>query len=187
VPPLTPSPVAEAVGEGRGEGAANPLVIRPATPADAEAIARLADELNADQGEPTGFFTPDLIRREAFGDHPEFRLLVAERGGEVVGYALFHPTFASELGMRGLYIYDLAVTAGARGQGIGRALVAGVARLAKEEGRGFLWWSTKAGNEAARAFYARLGAEEEESRVHALVGEAFDRIAQRPFEKSGCG
>ena len=55
--------------------------------------------------------------------------------------------------------------------------MAGVARVAKEEGRGFLWWSTKAGNEAARAFYARLGAEEEESRSHALVGEAFERLA----------
>ena len=87
------------------------VTIRPATPADAEAIARLADELNADQGEPTGLFTPDLIRREAFRDHPEFRLLVAERAGEVVGYALFHPTFATELGQRGLYLYDLAVTA----------------------------------------------------------------------------
>ena len=50
-------------------------------------------------------------------------------------------------------------------------------RIAKEEGRGFLWWSTKAGNEAARAFYARLGAEEEGSRSHALVGEAFELLA----------
>ena len=163
------------------------VTIRPATPADAEAIARLADELNADQGEPTGLFTPDLIRREAFRDHPEFRLLVAERAGEVVGYALFHPTFATELGQRGFYLYDLAVTASARGQGIGRALVAGVARVAKEEGRGFLWWSTKAGNEAARAFYARLGAEEEESRSHALVGEALERLAaEHPRRPQAC-
>ena len=176
MPDAPPSPGASATGEGRGEGAAG-TTVRPATPADAEAIARLADELNASQGEPTGLFTPDLIRREAFRDHPEFGLLVAERAGEVVGYALFHPTFATELGQRGLYIYDLGVTSSARGQGIGRALVAGVARVAKVEGRGFLWWSTKAGNEGARAFYARLGAEEEESWSHALFGEAFEHLA----------
>ena len=93
MPDTPPSPGVPATGEGRGEGAAS-ISIRPSTPADAEAIARLADELNADQGEPTGLFTPDLIRREAFRDHPEFRLLVAEHAGEVVGYALFHSTFA---------------------------------------------------------------------------------------------
>ena len=153
-------------------------MVRLATPADADAVARLSDELNAGQGEPTGLFPAELIRREGFGPAPEFRILLAERGGEALGYALFHPTFATEFGQRGLFLYDLLVTGRARGRGVGRALVAGLAALARAEGRSFLWWCSRAWNREAQAFYARLGAIEEEVKAHAVFGEAFDRLVE---------
>jgi GNAT superfamily N-acetyltransferase len=153
------------------------LTVRLATAADADAVAALADELNADQGEDTGRFTADTIRREGFGTNPEFRILLAEEGGVVLGYALFHPTFATEFGERGLFLYDLLVTSRARGKGAGRALMAALAALAKAEGRTFLWWTSKARNTAAQAFYRRLGAVEEDVKAHALFDDAFDRLA----------
>lgn len=153
------------------------LQIRPATAADAERIAALVDELNLDQKEETGHVTADAIRRGGFGPQPEFRVLLAELEGRVVGYALFHPSWSSEVGEPGFYLYDLYVQPSARGHGIGRALLAALARTARDEGRTFLWWSSKAWNHGAQAFYRGLGAVEEPVKAHALFGEGFRRLA----------
>ena len=93
------------------------------------------------------------MRRDGFGAHPEFGVLLAELDGGPVGYALYHPSWSTEVGERGFYIYDLYVRAGARGHGVGRALMAALAARAKAEGRTFLWWSSKAWNREAQAFY----------------------------------
>lgn len=159
-----------------GEG----VRVRPATAADAELLAELIDELNRDQGEATGKVTAEAVRRDGFGPAPEFRALLAELDGRPIGYALFHPTWSTEVGEPGFYIYDLYVRSQARGRGAGRALLAAVARIARREGRGFLWWSSKEWNRAAQDFYRGLGAVEESARAHALYGPALDALAAEP-------
>jgi GNAT superfamily N-acetyltransferase len=154
------------------------LLIRPATAADAERLASLMDELNRDQKEETGHVTADAIRRDGFGPRPEFRVLLAELDGAAAGYALFHPTWSTEVGEPGFYLYDLYVRPAARGQGVGRKLLSALARTARDEGRTFLWWSSKAWNDAAQAFYRGLGAVEEPVMAHALLGESFQRLAE---------
>lgn len=153
------------------------LRVRPAREADAELVRTLIEELNRHQGEETGKVTAEAIRRDGFGPRPEFRVLLAELDGEPAGYALFHPTWSTEVGEPGFYVYDLYVREAARGHGAGRALMAAVARLAKAEGRTFLWWCSKPWNKEAQAFYAGLGGIEEETRAHAIFGEPFDRLA----------
>ena len=153
------------------------LDIRTAAPADAGLIAAMIDELNADQDEPTGQVTADSVRRDGFGPNPEFRVLIAELDRTPAGYVLFHATWSTEVGEPGLYIYDLYVRGSARGHGVGRALMAAVARVARDEGRSFLWWNSKDGNRDAQAFYARLGAIQENVKAHAIFGEAFDHLA----------
>ncbi len=151
--------------------------VRPASVADAETLTGLIEELNADQGEETGQVTAVAVRRDGFGAVPEFRALLAELDGRPVGYALFHPSWSSEHGLRGFYLYDLYVREAARGRGVGRALLAALAALAKAEGRAFLWWNSKEGNARAQAFYRDLGAIEEPVRAHALHGAAFEALA----------
>lgn len=156
------------------------LAIRAAAAADAEAIAAMIEELNAHQGDETGHVTAEAVRCDGFGrEPPEFRVLLAELdgGADPVGYALFHPSWSTEVGERGFYLYDLHVRDAARGRGVGRALLAALARLARAEGRTFLWWNSKDWNEGARAFYRRLGATEESVRAHALLGDAFAALA----------
>ena len=97
--------------------------------------------------------------------------------GELVGYALYHTSYSTEFAARGFYLYDLFVADAARGRGVGRALVAGIARAAKADGRSFVWWCSKAWNVEAQAFYERLGAVEEDIKAHAIWGDAFDRLA----------
>ena len=100
------------------------LRIRRAGAADTATLTVLIEELNADQHEPTGQVTEESVRRDGFGAQPEFYTLLAELDGEPVGYALYHPSWSTEVGERGFYIYDLYVRAQARGHGAGRALMA---------------------------------------------------------------
>jgi len=80
-------------------------------------------------------------------------------------------------GQRGFYLYDLYVRDTGRGVGVGKALMAALARIAKADGRTFVWWSSKVWNHEAQAFYGKLGAIEEESKSHALFGQAFEALA----------
>lgn len=156
------------------------LRIRLATAADAATLATLIDELNADQGEATGQVTVEAVRRDGFGAAPEFKALLAERDGTALGYALFNPTWSTEDGARGLYLYDLYVRDVARGQGVGRALMVALAHLAREDGRSFLWWNSKDWNRAAQDFYRRLGAAEETVRAHVLSDQSLAALLAEP-------
>jgi GNAT superfamily N-acetyltransferase len=157
--------------------AARAIAVRRATVEDVALLVTLIEELNAHQGDATGHVTAQAVRRDGFGARPEFAVLLAELDGEAVGYALYHPTWSTEAGERGLFLYDLFVRAAARGHGVGRALMQALAAAAKAEGRSFLWWTSKPWNRGAAAFYAGLGAVEEDLKAHAIDGEAFERLA----------
>jgi GNAT superfamily N-acetyltransferase len=157
--------------------AAGQVAIRRATVDDVDLLVTLIDELNAHQGDETGHVTADAVRRDGFGARPEFTVLLAELDGEVAGYALYHPTWSTEVGEPGLFLYDLYVRDAARGHGVGRSLMRALAAAAKGEGRTFLWWTAKPWNQEARAFYRGLGASEEDIAAHAIHGDAFDRLA----------
>jgi GNAT superfamily N-acetyltransferase len=158
------------------------LRIRRAVAADVPVLAQMIEELNADQREPLGHVTTAAVARDGFGERPEFEALLAELDGAPIGYALYHPSWSTEVGEKGFYLYDLYVREAARGHGVGRALLAATAVRAKEDGRTFLWWSSKDWNRKAQDFYRRLGAIEESVKAHALFGEAFDSLAasERP-------
>lgn len=75
-------------------------------------------------------------------------------------------------------VKELFVSAQARGQGIGRALMAWVARHAASEGCGRMDWNVKAGNHAGIAFYESLGAVHVADRLsYRLTREAMERLA----------
>jgi GNAT superfamily N-acetyltransferase len=151
--------------------------IRRAAPADVEVLTQLIEELNVHQEEPTGRVTAEAVRRDGFGQPPEFEVLLAEIDGAVVGYLLYHPSWSTEVGERGLFLYDLYVRESARGHGVGRALMAAVAATAKAGGRTYMWWCSKEWNLEAQAFYAGLGAIEEKIRAHAIFGKPFEDLA----------
>lgn len=131
--------------------------VRRAAPADVAAVASISDELRTHVGDPTGHLSPEALVRDGFGDRPEFDLLVAERDGVVIGYALFHDSYEPGFAARGVYLADLAVTASARGAGAGRALVDAVCDDACRRGRVFVSWLCNPANASALAFYRHIG------------------------------
>ena len=157
-----------------------PPRIRPLTEADLDAVVALVASLKQ-HGSPTRGTAADAATlREAFLRAPTGHLLVADDARGPLGYVTLHTTYETEFAARGFYIGDLYVRPEARRSGLGRALLAAAARLAREEGGSFLWWTARPGNAAAHAFYRALGAEDEPIRAFALTHDAFDRLASDP-------
>jgi len=155
------------------------LSIRPATPADAEEIARMVRELAEFEREPAANVEASAadFLRDCFGDRPRAEALIGELDGATAGFALFFHNYSTWLGRAGLYIEDLYVRERARGSGLGRRLVAAVAALAVERRCRRLELSVLHWN-PARGFYERLGFEAmTEWRPYRLGGEALVKLA----------
>jgi GNAT superfamily N-acetyltransferase len=133
--------------------------IRPARLDDAPTIASLIRELAAyEKLEDEAKASPDDLARHLFGDRPAAEVLMAEVDGSAVGFALFFSTFSTFRGQPGLYLEDLFVRPEHRGKGIGKALLASVARIAVERGCGRLEWSVLDWNTPSIDFYRSQGA-----------------------------
>jgi enamine deaminase RidA (YjgF/YER057c/UK114 family)/GNAT superfamily N-acetyltransferase len=151
------------------------LTIEPAGAADAETVALLVRELCAHHGQDSPFGAATMQDHGlARGD---FEVLLARQGGKPVGYALFCPSYETDYAARGVYLADLYVRPDARRQGIGRALVAAVARLGRQRDLSFLWWTSQPWNEDGHAFYKALGGTHEPVVAHALIFGAFEALA----------
>lgn len=101
---------------------------------------------------------PDGLARSLFGEHKVAEVLLAEHRGQPAGFAVFFHSFSTFLGKPGLYLEDLFVKPELRGNGIGRELLACLARLALERDCGRLEWSVLDWNDPAIRFYKDLGA-----------------------------
>lgn len=151
--------------------------VRDARREDGDQLLALVRALNNSQDNPVEHFDAAALERDVFADDAYLNALVAESTDGLVGYALFHEGYESAFAQRGAYLCDLYVDEPARRKGVGRALVAAVARHAKKNGRSFLWWVSKEWNQDARALYASLGAKSESVFAHALTFSAFESLA----------
>lgn len=155
-----------------------PFVIRPATPADTPRLIDLVLALMAHLGDAPDHFDAARFTDDAFGADPQFRVFVAERASDLIGYTLFLDAYEPAFSARGVYMADLYVCAAARRQGVGRALVSQVAKDAAARGRTFVWWVAR--GDDARAFYRTLADVEQPTTAHALTFDAFDRLVALP-------
>lgn len=157
-------------------------MIRPATPADVPAVARLIRDLaEYERLSDAVVFDEGQLREHLFGPRPYAEVLLAEDAGAVVGFALFFHNYSTFVGKPGVYLEDLFVKPEARGKGYGKALLLALARLAVERGCGRVEWSVLNWNEPSIRFYQSLGARPmDEWTVYRLDGEALARLGERP-------
>jgi GNAT superfamily N-acetyltransferase len=135
------------------------IAVRFATEADVGLLLRLIRELAAFERAPDAVVaTEENLRRYGFGAERCFEALIAALDGETAGTALFHSRFSTWLGSPTLYLEDLYVCEGARGRGVGRALMTRLAAVAVERGWGRIDFHVLDWN-PARDFYAKLGME----------------------------
>ena len=87
------------------------------------------------------------------------RLLVAELGGEIVGFAYvqYEALDYAALLESAAWLHDIYIIEAARGSNAGTSLIEAAARAAKELGADKLMLSVAARNEYAQAFFERKG------------------------------
>lgn len=85
-----------------------------------------------------------------------YPVIVAEDGGEVLGYASFGD-FRPFEGFRICVEHSVYVAQAARGRGLGRALVEALFEPARALGKKVMIGGVTAGNDASLALHARLG------------------------------
>lgn len=136
-------------------------IIRPARPEDVPAILGLVKELAIYEKEPDAVratesdFTAALFPEK--GSANTFTH-VAEVDGVVVGMALWYLTFSTWTGVNGIWLEDLYVQPEHRGSGLGKELLATLARVCVERGYQRLEWWVLDWNEPSIGFYRSLGA-----------------------------
>ena len=137
----------------------SPARVRLATRADVPVIVELIRELAIyEHLEHLATATPARLEVELFGDKPTCECIIGEHDGQPVGFALFFHNFSTYLGRKGLYLEDLFVRPTARGTGMGKRLLQGLAQMAVERDCGRFEWSVLDWNVDAQAFYQRMGA-----------------------------
>ena len=118
------------------------------------------------------------IRDSLFGPRPAAECLIAEFEGKPAGFALFFHNFSTFLGRAGIYLEDLYVRPELRGKGVGRGLLAYLARLALERGCGRFEWAVLDWNEPAIRFYRSIGARMlDDWRINRVTGDALEKLA----------
>jgi GNAT superfamily N-acetyltransferase len=133
------------------------ITIRLAEPDDAGLVLRFIRELAVFEKAPAAVVaTEEDLRRHGFGRERQFEAVLAFLAGEPAGMALFHSRFSTWLGRPGMYLEDLYVADWARGQGVGRRLMARLAAIAVERGWERIDFQVLDWN-PARNFYHRLG------------------------------
>lgn len=107
-------------------------------------------------------------------------VIIGEYHGEPVAFSLFFHNFSTFQGKRGLYLEDLFVKPEMRGHGFGGAMLAFLAKTAKERDCGRFEWICLDWNESALAVYRKLGAIPMTGwTIQRLEGTALDDLATR--------
>ncbi len=127
------------------------LSIRPAVPADAEAIAALF----TDEGYPAG--PSDIVERMARFASEYSRVLVAEHDGALLGFLALHALPRFEHDDRIVRVLALVVDAGARERGVGGALMTEAERIATDLGAAFIEVTAGRHRPDAQRLYETLG------------------------------
>ncbi len=162
------------------------LTLTPVEPADIGALLALIRELAELEKLSHEFVATEAeLADSLFGDRPGAEAMLARVDGSVAGFAVYFHNFSTFHGRRGLHLEDLYVRSDFRGQGVGTALLAYVARLAVERGCGRLEWSVLDWNRRAIDFYTGMGARPVAGwSEYRLEGEALRGLAAPPATPS---
>jgi GNAT superfamily N-acetyltransferase len=130
---------------------AQPTQLRRATAADAERIAALF----TDEGYPAG--PSDIVDRLGRFDSEHSRVIVADHGGEVLGFVAVHALPRFEHSDSIVRVVALVVDPGVRERGVGRLLMAEAERIGRELGAAFAEVTAGHHRADARRLYEELG------------------------------
>jgi GNAT superfamily N-acetyltransferase len=133
------------------------FAIRLARETDIGTLVTFANALSVEEGDLFARFTRTSCRRAAFGMWPSLTFLLAERGGQPLGYAAYFVGYDTGENYRVAFMADLFVLPKHRRQGIAIRLLRAIADHARLRGKDRLCWGALPRRRAARRFYAAIG------------------------------
>ena len=170
-----------------------PATIRFAVPADAAPLAefgaRTFEDAFGAENTPENMSlhlarTYGLAQQTAELDDPGMSTILAERGGQIAGFAQLRsgPAPASVSGGKPIELLRFYVDRQWHGQGVARALMDAVHREAARRGAEIVWLSVWERNERAKAFYRKSGFSDVGDKVFVLgTDPQRDRVMARPI------
>jgi len=155
-------------------------VLRRAQPGDETGILACIQALADYEREPDAVEnTADLLADTLFGPSPSVFAHVVEKGGEIVGIAIWFLNYSTWTGRNGIWLEDLYVHEGERKHGYGKALLTHLAALCVDRGYTRLEWCVLDWNEPSIGFYRSLGAtSQDEWTTFRLAGDALAAAAR---------
>ena len=134
------------------------IILREGQKSDMPAVLMLIKELASFEKEANAVeITTEDLQRDGFGEHPLFRVFIAEKNGEIVGMALFYERYSTWKG-RSIHLEDLIVKKAYRGEGVGKALYTKVLSYAHQKELKRVSWEVLDWNKVAVDFYVSTGA-----------------------------
>lgn len=154
--------------------------IRAARTRDVNDLFALIRELASQERALAKFgLTPETLKGVLFGKQKRAACFVATIDAKPVGLALWFYAFSSLRGGWMIFLEDLVVRRHYRGRGIGRALLAHIAKHAVRENCLGVVWVARTSNRRAVSFYKRLSAKQYSDSSHfVLFGEALNELAK---------
>jgi diamine N-acetyltransferase len=156
------------------------LTIRAAQPADSALIFALVREL-ADYEKLANEVaaSEQAIADALFTSAPRLYCDIAEWDGQPAGFSVWFLNYSTFRGRHGVYLEDLFVRPAYRERGIGKALMARLAKICVERGYARFEWAVLDWNAPSIAFYQSIGAQVlDEWRICRLSGKALERFAE---------
>lgn len=155
------------------------LYIRKAIREDVPLILKFIKELADYEKMLDQVVATEEIIEDSIFNRNKAEVVFAVYKGEEVGFALYFNNFSTFLGKPGLYLEDLYVREEMRGKGIGKTLLAYLAKKAVEEDCGrFEWWCLD-WNKPSIDFYLKLGAiPMDEWTVYRMCGDALVQLSR---------
>ncbi len=157
------------------------IAIRAAREDDAPLIFDLVRELAIyEKLADTVDATADDIATALFGKEPRLFCDIAEWNGEAAGFAVWFLNFSTFRGRHGIYLEDLFVRPAFRGRGLGKALMAQLAKRCVEQRLARFEWSVLDWNAPSIAFYKSIGADVmDDWKICRLSGPALQNFAAK--------
>lgn len=151
---------------------------RFAKESDTARILYFIKELAAYEKMPGEVVATEELLREWIFEKKKAEVIFALADGKEVGFALFFHNFSTFLGRAGIYLEDLFVLPDYRGRGLGKAILAQLAKIAVERGCGRLEWWCLDWNKPSIDFYLSLGAEPmKDWTVYRIAGDTLKSLA----------
>ena len=154
--------------------------VRPVRREDVPAVVAMVHELAAYERAPDEcHLTTEQLDAALFAERPALfgHVAVLDGAPEPVGFALWFLNFSTWRGQHGIYLEDLYVRPSARGSGVGRALLAALARVCAERGYERLDWWVLHWNPAREFYHSIQAVPMDEWVPYRLTGPALNALA----------